>query len=193
MADVSVRVARPGDAAEIARIQVETWRSGYRDLLPATVIESLSAAAAEPAWSQAVAAPPTPRHHVLVAQEQTWLVGFAALAPADDLEDGILDPERTGQIAPLLVEPRWGRRGHGSRLLAAAVDHARADGFVRLVTWVPSGDGASLAFYRSAGWETDGYARVLDTGAGEVREIRLHVALEEAATSERAAAEEVQT
>jgi hypothetical protein len=46
---------------------------------------------------------------------------------------------------------------------------------------VPAGDGASLSFYRSAGWDTDGFARVLDTGAGEMREIRLHVALEPAA------------
>ena len=52
-------------------------------------------------------------------------------------EEGIADASHTAQIAPLLVEPRWGRRGHGSRLLAAAVDHARADGFTRLITWVP--------------------------------------------------------
>ncbi|HVD90268.1 MAG TPA: GNAT family N-acetyltransferase, partial [Jatrophihabitantaceae bacterium] len=96
-------------------------------------------------------------------------------------EEGIADVSYTAQIAPLLVEPRWGRRGHGSRLLAAAVDHARADGFTRLITWVPSGDGASLSFYRSAGWDTDGFARILDTGAGEMREIRLHVDLEQAA------------
>ena len=32
-------------------------------------------------------------------------------------------------VTDLLVEPRWGRRGHGSRLLAASVDLWRADGF----------------------------------------------------------------
>ena len=181
MADVSVRPARRDDAGEIARIQVDTWRTGYRDLLPVPIIESLSPEAAEPAWTEAVEAPPTDQHHVLVAEEQQWLVGFAALAPVDTAEEGIADVSHTAQIAPLLVEPRWGRRGHGSRLLAAAVDHARADGFTRLITWVPAGDGASLSFYRSAGWDTDGFARVLDTGAGEMREIRLHVALEPAA------------
>src|SRR5689334_23769018 len=38
-------------------------------------------------------------------------------------------------INTLLVEPRWGRRGHGSRLLAAAVDLAREEGFTRALTW----------------------------------------------------------
>ena len=69
----------------------------------------------------------------------------------------------------------WGRRGHGSRLLAAAVDTARTDGMTRAVTWIPEGDRASLVFYRSAGWAEDGLVRALDTGAGELREIRLHV------------------
>jgi hypothetical protein len=50
---------------------------------------------------------------------------------------------------------------------------------VRLITWIPTGDSASLEFLRSAGWAADGYARELDTGAGELREMRLHVSLQE--------------
>lgn len=179
VADVSVRLARPDDVPEIARIQIETWRVAYPTILPEPVLESLTVEAAEPAWAAAVQAPPSPKHHVLVAQEQRWLVGFAAVAPADDAEEGDPDPAATAQLGPLLVEPRWGRRGHGSRLLAAAVDHARDDGMVRLIAWIPTGDSASLDFLRSAGWAADGFARELDTGAGEIREMRLHVSLEE--------------
>jgi GNAT superfamily N-acetyltransferase len=181
VADVSVRLAQPGDVPEIARVQVETWRTAYTSILPAEVLDTLSVEAAEPAWLAAVREPPSPRHHVLVALEQQRVVGFAAVAPVDDLEDGDPDPEATVQIGPLLVEPRWGRRGHGSRLLAALIDHARDDGMVRAVTWIPTADSASLDFLRSAGWEPDGYARALETGAGEVRELRLHVYLKELA------------
>lgn len=179
VADVSVRPARPDDVPEIARIQVDTWRIAYQKILPEAVLESLHAEAAQPAWTAAVQSPPSPKHHVLVAQEQRWLVGFAAVAPADDLEEGDPDPDATAQLGPLLVEPRWGRRGHGSRLLAAAVDHAREDGMARMITWIPTADSASLDFLRSAGWAADGYARELDTGAGEIREMRLHVSLEQ--------------
>jgi L-amino acid N-acyltransferase YncA len=179
VAEVSVRSARTGDVAEITRIQVETWHIAYGSILPAEVLDSLSADDAEQAWAIAVATPPTPRHHVLVAQEQDRLVGFAAIGPTDELEETDPDPAATTELGPLLVEPRWGRRGHGSRLLAAAVDHARADGMTRAIAWVPTGDAASLSFFRSAGWEADGYARALDTGAGEIRELRLHVSLRE--------------
>src|SRR5579859_503801 len=128
MADVSVRPARSDDAAEIGRLQVETWRHGYRTILPAAVLDALTPDQAAAVWQDAVDAPPSPRHHVLVALEQDVRVGFVTLAPATDLEDGDPAPDATVAIGPLLVEPRWGRRGHGSRLLAAAVDTAVADG-----------------------------------------------------------------
>lgn len=179
MADVSVRPARLDDAGEIARIQVETWRIAYASILPTVVLDALSTLDAQHAWADAVTAPPSPRHHVLVAQEQQWTVGFTALGPADDLQPEDVAPATTLAIGPMLVEPRWGRRGHGSRLLAAAVDHARADGMTRAVTWIPEQDSASREFFISAGWAPDGLARALDTGAGELREIRLHVSLED--------------
>jgi GNAT superfamily N-acetyltransferase len=179
MADVSVRPARAGDAAEIGRIQIDTWRTGYAGLLPAEVLDALSSQHAEAAWRDAVLEPPTPRHRVFVAQEQQWVVGFAAAGPAEDLEADDPEPATTLAISPLLVEPRWGRRGHGSRLLAAVVDTARADKMTRAIVWIPEGDTPSRNFYTSAGWAPDGLARALDTGAGELREIRLHVLLGE--------------
>ncbi len=178
MADVSVRSARVADAGDVGRIQVETWRTAYGAILPAGVLEGLTVAHAQAVWQDAVAAAPSPRHRVLVAQEQQWTVGFAAVAPADDLPPD--DPEQatTGAVGPLLVEPRWGRRGHGSRLLAAAVELARGDGMTRLIAWIPEDDTVSRAFFHSAGWAPDGLARALDTGAGELREVRLHAAID---------------
>ena len=117
--------------------------------------------------------------------EGEWRVGFVAFGPAeaeagaqsDDLQSGT-----TIAVAPLLVEPRWGRRGHGSRLLAATVDTARLDGIARAIAWVPEQDTASRDFLVSAGWAPDGLVRALDTGAGELREIRLHTSLETGAS-----------
>jgi GNAT superfamily N-acetyltransferase len=177
MADVSVRLAQPEDAPELGRIQVDTWRTAYSEVVPATVLDGLSVDDAVNSWVAAIAEPPSSRHHVLVALEQQWRVGFVALGPADDLEPDDPEPATTVGIALLLVEPRWGRRGHGSRLLAAAVDHARADGMTRAVAWIPENDTITREFLMSAGWAPDGLARALDTGADELREIRLHVRL----------------
>jgi GNAT superfamily N-acetyltransferase len=177
MADVSVRPARSDDAGELGRIQVETWRTAYGEILPAAVLDGLSAADVGATWGEAITTPPSPRHHVLVALEKDWRVGFVALGPADDLEAEDQEPATTLALALILVEPRWGRRGHGSRLLAAAVDHARLDGMTRAISWVPEGDTVTRDFLTSAGWAPDGLVRAFDTGAGELREIRLHTSL----------------
>jgi len=177
MADVSVRPAREADVAEIARIQVETWQFSYADVLPAAALASLTIENATQAWHPAVVAPPSPRHHVLIALEGTWTVGFAAFGPAEDLRPDDPEPETTGAVGPLIVEARWRRRGHGSRLMAAVVDHARGDGLTRAVAWVPESDQGTREFLVGAGWAADGLVRALDTGAGELREQRLAVSL----------------
>jgi GNAT superfamily N-acetyltransferase len=177
-ADVSVRPARPDDAAEIARIQVVTWRTAYRTLLPTAVLDDWDADTATETWRAAVASPPTPAHGVLVALERNSVVGFTAFGPAELGAGETSDPAGpTAELSTLLVEPRWGRRGHGSRLLAAVADVARGDGVARLQVWLLEADRVSAGFYESAGWAPDGWARTLDTGAEPLREIRWHALL----------------
>jgi GNAT superfamily N-acetyltransferase len=179
VADASVRPASPADVAEIARIQVETWKIAYDKILPMQVLDGLEPAAVAQGWQSAVATPPSPRHYVLIAMEGETRVGFTAFGPDPDPQPDDPEPDSTNAISVLLVEPRWGRRGHGSRLLAAIADLSRDAGSARLIAWVPAKDTASLEFYRSAGWAADGLQRELDTGAGTVHELRLHASLSE--------------
>src|SRR3954465_6790486 len=136
------RPARPEDAAEIARIQLTTWRTAYRRMFPAHVLAGLDEAYLARGWSEAIEAAPSARHRVLVAVEQgesaSPVVGFAASGPADEQALAPEEPPLEPTVAAgtdLLVEPRWGRRGHGSRLLAATVDQWRTDGFDAAVAW----------------------------------------------------------
>ena len=175
MADVSVRPARPEDAERVARVQLSTWRTAYADLLPPEALDVPEVQAAA-LWLGAVESAPSPRHRLLLALERDELVGFAASGPASD-ED--LDADSTAELMTLLVEPRWGRRGHGSRLVAATVDHWRGDGFTRAVTWAWERDPATRAFLAGSGWEPDGLARGLDTGARVERQLRFHTDLRE--------------
>lgn len=169
MADVSVRPARSDDVDEIARIQLDTWRTAYARFLPPAALDAATPEQVRAQWAAAVLQPPTPRHRVLVALHDQERVGFVAFGPAEEAE--------TAEIATILVEPRWERRGHGSRLLAATVDHLRADGVRRAVVWILDKDIASKEFLTAGGWAPSGTARTLDTGAGEIREIQMHTDL----------------
>jgi GNAT superfamily N-acetyltransferase len=177
-ADVSVRPARPADAPEIARIQAVTWRTAYRGVLPREVLDEWDEATATAVWHAAVTAPPTPGHGVLVALEGQTPVGFAAFGPPELTAAEREDPAGpTTEVSTLLVEPRWGRRGHGSRLLSAVADLAGTAGAARLQVWLLEGDRVSSGFYESAGWAPDGWARTLDTGDEPLREVRWHALL----------------
>ncbi|MBA3906381.1 MAG: GNAT family N-acetyltransferase [Pseudonocardiales bacterium] len=167
MAIAAIHAADPADVAEITRIQAATWAVAYADLVPAAAIAQLQGVDAAQAWAAALR-----EGAVFVATEGDWTVGFVAAGPADVPADSPLGPEAWGEIGTLLVEPRWGRRGHGGRLLAAAAEALRERGARYGLAWLPEKDDASRAFYARAGWEPDGTVRALDTGDGVLREVR---------------------
>lgn len=175
--DVSVRVAWPQDAAGIAEVQLRAWQQRYDDLLPQLLGErGLDPETHAAAWQQSLARPPEARRRALVALEHDLVVGFALTGPAVDPD---ADPAVDGELGEFTVDPGHVRQGHGSRLLQAAVDTLQADGFTRVACWVDTTDDAARTFLTGAGWAPDGATRELadDTGAGTVRQVRLHTAI----------------
>ena len=176
MSTPEVRPATTADSAEITRIQRVTWRTAYSDLLGTDTLGELDSDEVERHWAEAIAHPGSA---VLVAVEGTASVGFCVTGQAPPEESAAADgsaPEdaaTVGLVSTILVEPRWGRRGHGGRLLATAAAELRSRGVTRGIAWVLESDSATLSFFRKAGWHPDGTVRTLDTGSGTLREIRL--------------------
>lgn len=162
MADVGVRPARRADTDAVARIQMRSWQADYRTFVPAAVLAELTGADAAEVWrrrwAEAVTAPPSPRHRLLVAVAMETVVGFAACGPAGEADH---DPETTADLITLRVDPDHAQEGHDSRLLAAVADLLRDDGFRTVITWLFEADEAQRAFFVSAGWAPDGARRTL--------------------------------
>lgn len=152
-ADVSVRPATAEDAAAITRVQLRAWRAGHAERLGAEALEHVDVAAVRDTWASAVTAPPSPAHRVLVACDGPRIVGLAASAPTG--EGGV-------EVLALEVDPDHQRVGHGSRLLTACVDLARADGATSLQTWVLAGDEGRERFLAESGLGPDGARRELE-------------------------------
>jgi GNAT superfamily N-acetyltransferase len=171
-ADASVRRARPADSEAMAALTLASWRAQPADLLPADALDAVTVADLATDWREAVSAPPSPRHVVLTALEGDDVVGYALLAPSQD-PDAAADGS-SGEVVDLVVREDRTRRGHGSRLLAAAVDSLRETGTGELVVWVSVGDDAFLAFLDSAGLGADGASRTLEGGPGTavLRQVR---------------------
>ena len=161
-ADVSVRPAIRGDEQAIARIQLGAWRVSHADVL-AGALDLLDEPAVEAQWATAVSTPPGAGFRVLVACEGATVVGVVSLAPVPAPEGRPFDAPG-GVILTLEVEPSQQRGGHGSRLLAAAVDTLREDGADQVHTWVLDGDSARAQFLASSGLGPDEVSRSLPRG-----------------------------
>jgi GNAT superfamily N-acetyltransferase len=173
VADKSVRIAWAADAEAIGQVQARAWMRSYGELLPQAVLNQIDAPTFAAAWRNAVTRPPSARHRVLVALSHGQVSGFAATAPSQDPDAAADD----GEVVAFHVDPDARGEGHGSRLVAAAVDTLRADGFMRARVWTVVGDDDLRGFLESAGWAPDSAHRTLDLtgdGTATLRQVRLH-------------------
>lgn len=176
-ADVSVRIAWHTDAAAITAVQIAAWRQTYATLLPAELLDALPADEFRARWEQSITKPKEARQRVLVALERATVRGFTTTAPSTDTD---ADPGSAAEVGEVVVDPTSRGAGHGSRLLHAAVDTMRADGFTRATTWVTSSNDDVRRFLTDQGWSADGAHRELDLngdGAVTVHQVRLHTDL----------------
>lgn len=168
-ADVSCRIAWPDDAAAIAAVQTAAWQERYADALPDGFAVDAEA------WRSALNRPGDARNRVLVALERNRVVGFCVTTPAADPD---CDPVRDGELSEFNVASPERGKGHGSRLLQAAVETLQADRFTRAVTWAAATDDRARTFFTGAGWAADGAHRELASPAGPgVKQVRLHTGI----------------
>ncbi len=88
-----------------------------------------------------------------VAETATEAIGMAC---AVRLVDPDSDSPPTMELVSMWVAPQHRRFGAGARLVAAVLDHARAEGEPLVGLWVAGGNEAAESFYRAAGFERRG-------------------------------------
>ena len=177
-----VRPAREGDADDLARVQVASWRSGLAGIVPSALLAELTsdeaAAVWRDRWREAIASPPTSRHRVLTAVSAALpreVVGFVSAGPATDADRW---PGTDAEIYEFRISPERTGQGHDSRLVHAAADTLVGDGFQTVSIWVLEADAGLQRFLESSGWAADGARGELDVGVS-VPVVRLHTAISE--------------
>lgn len=167
---MSIRAATPADARGIAGVHVAAWKIGYRDILPAAVLDAQTIDEREQTWLGHLADPEN-EVRTIVAEDGADITGFISIigvARDDDARPG------TAEIPALYVHPlRW-RTGVGLELMLVALSALRAAEVVDVTLWVLEQNRRALAFYARCGFDTDGTARIDHFGE---RELRLRLTL----------------
>jgi GNAT superfamily N-acetyltransferase len=147
MTETIIRPATPADAAAIADVRVNAWRTTYRGMIPAAYLAAMKVEDSAALWEKILAAGPNATS-VFVAANEGGIVGFASGNMLAEPKHG-LDAELS---AVYLVQAAQ-RAGVGQRLVAAVAAAQRAHGATGLIAWVIAGNKAARAFYEKLGAE----------------------------------------
>ena len=142
-----VRPAVQEDAAAIAQVRVDAWRTTYRGIVPDAYLAAMSVPDNAAYWARILAAG-SPNASVFVATERDAVVGFAATNRRDPGKLGF-----DAELAAIYLAASHQRRGVGRRLVAAVAAAQRARGATGLIVWVIANNRPARAFYEGLGGE----------------------------------------
>ena len=138
---MTVRRARPADAASIGAVHVAAWRSAYAGILPEAYLTRLSPLRQAAMYDADIRS----GRGVFVATEGGAVVGFATAAIAR--RAGIAD----GEVQTLYVLDDWRERGIGRELLHAAAGYLKGLGCRSAFLWVLRDNGSKWFYQRLGG------------------------------------------
>ena len=159
------------DAAAIAAIHVNTWRSAYSGIIPRSYLDALSIVKRRKMWENILSGS---GGIILVAEEkQGGIIGFASFGPSRDD-----DSHCTGEVYGIYVDTlRWGK-GCGRKLMCASEEELKSQGFCSATLWVFQANKKARRFYETAGYEADGSAKTVTIADTELVELRYRKSLE---------------
>ncbi|HEV2033865.1 MAG TPA: GNAT family N-acetyltransferase [Candidatus Dormibacteraeota bacterium] len=138
-----VRPATLDDAAEIARVNVATWRSAYRNLLPDDFLAALTEAYYAERWTRLIHEGSS---RVFVAEEPKGIVGFASGGRERAGEHGF-----AGELYAIYVLDSAERRRHGRELVRAVAGALREMNLPDMIVWVLRDNVRARGFYERLG------------------------------------------
>lgn len=143
---LNVRTARPEDAADLARIYIESWQDTYAGVISHALLGAMSLKGHTARWQAAIRN--AERHHgaVLVAEDsQAGIIGLTSLGAVRDSGTGF-----EGEVYTLYVDPAFLGRGAGRALLSGAFDAFKARRLRSCLIWAHARNNACF-FYEAMG------------------------------------------
>lgn len=163
--NATIRTANPADAAPIARVHVDSWRTTYEGIVPAEYLANLSYRDRESTWSQALTAY-QPATTILVAETEAGdVVGFASAGPEREA-----NPTYRAELYAIYLLQEHQNRGLGRHLVSAVTHSLLEHGFTSMLLWVLEDNRPACRFYESLGGELIS-SKTVTIGGANLREI----------------------
>ncbi|MCM3005142.1 GNAT family N-acetyltransferase [Priestia koreensis] len=144
---MKIRRAIPEDAASIARVHVDSWRTTYKGIVSEDYLNKLSYRKRQEMWEGAI-----PKGHVFVAESPDGqVVGFASGGKERTDKFPLYD----GELYALYILEDYQGSGTGKKLVQQLAGDLKKGGLHAMLTWVVENNRARY-FYEALGGEKIG-------------------------------------
>jgi ribosomal protein S18 acetylase RimI-like enzyme len=154
MDKVSIRRAKLSDSNHIAEIQVKTWQSSYRGIVPESVLENLDIDQRTEGWRKVLSNPDS-KSGSLVAEFGGEIQGFISVGSGREESE-----ETCGEIYAIYVAPQMQGRGIGTQLLREGLSLLKEINFSEARLWVLSNNLKTRFWYEQIGWKITGKTKI---------------------------------
>ncbi len=142
---MEIRKARQMDAAGIASVHVNTWRTAYRDIVDIRYLRRMSTEASAANIKRMLS---DSGLISLVAEVDGQIVGFLTAGRNRNTD---IAPEYQGEVYGLYVSKEYANSGIGTRLLAESEKEFRSKGITSVCVLFLAGNSAEKFYYKHGG------------------------------------------
>ena len=133
------------DAAAIAGVHIESWRTTYKGIFPKSLLDGLSVADRTRFWNETLAKPPVPFVTLVACDEAGRVAGFVCGGTERTGELGC-----DGELQAMYLLESVQRRGLGTLLIRRFVRELQSAGLNSMAVWVLARN-PSRRFYEALG------------------------------------------
>ena len=144
----TIREAGLADLKAIARVNVESWLTTYRGIVPAQTLARQTMERAETRWTTILSAP-AERGFTYVAEDESRMVVGYVNGGAERTGNAVY----RGELYAIYLLAEQQRRGTGRRLTLRLAQRLVDEGFASLLVWVLAENRRARQFYEALGGE----------------------------------------
>ena len=144
---MKIRQATIEDAAALARVHVDTWRTTYRGIVPDDYLASLSYEKRTARWTEQIQATLAGKFAIFVAEDEDGqIAGFVDGGPNRDE-----DPVYKGELYAIYIRQAYQGHGIGKQLVPPLAKSLLAMRLDTMLLWVFTDNIPARRFYESLG------------------------------------------
>lgn len=155
-----IRRAAANDSIGMGAVYCYAWKEGYKKLIPADFLDSLTPENCAPVPSK------ISPENCLIYENNGEIVGVITFGESRDPSDP------WGEIRTVYILPSHWRHGIGHQLFQAAANSLKESGYNGFYLWVLTDNSRARHFYESMGMVTDGESRTITIAGAELSETK---------------------